>query len=76
MNTVCCSTEPGGVCANGFPTECSPPCAGIFGNFNVSSASSSSWLPSQSLGGRSRTRTLISPAVALTARARAYLAAG
>jgi hypothetical protein len=33
MNRVCCADEPGGECANGFPTTCSPACAGVFGNF-------------------------------------------
>ena len=34
MNEVCCADEPGGQCANGFPSTCSHACAGVFSNFN------------------------------------------
>ena len=41
MNEVCCADEPGGQCANGFPSTCSHACAGVFSNFNDGASSAS-----------------------------------
>ena len=43
MNEVCCADEPGGQCANGFPSTCSHACAGVFSNFNDGAFFFSSW---------------------------------